>query len=37
MVRMRSSSGGSLSTGVVWDRHTGCVDVYIRELDARGA
>ena len=22
-VRMRSSSGGSLSTGVVWDRHTG--------------
>ena len=24
-VRMRSSSGGSLSTGVVWDRHTGSV------------
>ena len=22
-VRMRSSSGGSLSTGEVWDRHTG--------------
>ena len=22
-VRMRSSSGGSLSTGVIWDRHTG--------------
>ena len=36
-VRMRSSSGGSLSTGVVWDRHTGYFRFMLRKDTANVA